>query len=124
MKSPRTTPLPPQRFGTGQPGLDTPARSPSPAPAKKPSLTGTPTVNPLNRDEVAPAGSYQPHTAVWTYRHGSGNPGTVRAATDAAVLVDYHIPGQRGILTDTVSDLYVMAREQPDPLLDKNGRSS
>lgn len=81
-------------------------------------------MNPLDRSEVAPAGSYQAGTAVWTYRHSTWNPGTVRAATDAAVLVDYHKPGQRGILTDTVSDLYVMAREQPDPLLDTNGRSS
>lgn len=85
---------------------------------KEVMTTDAPTMNPLDRDQVPAADSYQPGDAVWVYRHGAWNPATVREASARAVLVDYHRPGQRGSLTDTVMDLYVMRRDDPDPLLD------
>lgn len=78
-----------------------------------------PVVNPLDRGQVPAADSYQPGDAVWVFRHGVWNPGTVRSSSRVAVLVDYHRPGGGGVLTDTVADLYVMPRDQPDPLLDR-----
>ncbi|WP_148083531.1 hypothetical protein [Micromonospora sp. Llam0] len=80
--------------------------------------TGAPTANPLDRDRVPAADSYQPGDPVWVHRHGEWNSGMVREASGRAVLVDYHRPGQRGSLTDTVLNLYVMRRDDPDPLLD------
>lgn len=75
-------------------------------------------MNPLDRDQVPAADSYQPGDPVWVHRHGAWNPGTVRAASAKTVLVDYHRPGQGGGLTDTVAALFVMIRDEPDPLLD------
>lgn len=80
-----------------------------------------PTVNPLDRDRVPAAGFYRPGDPVWVHRHGAWNPGMVRAASAKAVLVDYHRSGQRGVLTDTVAALYVVPRDDPDPLLDAIG---
>lgn len=77
-----------------------------------------PQVNPLDRDRVPAADAYQAGQPVWVHRHGGWNPGLVREASPVAVLVDYHVPGQRGLLTDTVMELYLMGREDPDPLLD------
>ena len=78
----------------------------------------TPEVNPLDREQVPAAGTYRAGEPVWVHRHGRWNPGTVREASARAVLVDYHVVGQRGSLTDTVMDLHVMRRDDPDPLLD------
>lgn len=87
-----------------------------------PKLANIPTVNPLDRGQVPPADSYQPGVAVWVFRHGVWNPGIVRSSSQVAVLLDYHRPSGDGVLTDTVADLYVMLRDQPDPLLD-SGRA-
>ena len=87
-------------------------------------MTDVPNVNPLDRGRVPATDSYRPGDAVWVYRHGGWNPGTLRAASAKAVLVDYHRPGQRGVLTDTVPDLYVMSRDEPEPVLDTNGATS
>lgn len=77
-----------------------------------------PEVNPLDREQVPAAGTYRAGEPVWVHRHRRWNPGIVREASPRAVLVDYHVAGQRGSLTDTVMDLYVMRRDDPDPLLD------
>lgn len=88
---------------------------------KEVRTTGAPTMNPLDRDQVPAADSYQPGDPVWVHRHGAWNPATVRAASAHAILVDYHRPGQRGVVTDTVAALYVMIRDEPDSLLDTSG---
>jgi hypothetical protein len=90
----------------------------------EPKVTGVPSVNPLDRGQVPGCDSYRPGDAVWVYRHGGWNPGMVRAASAKAVLVDYHRPGQRGVLTDTVPELYVTIRHEPDPLLDTDDVAS
>jgi hypothetical protein len=77
-------------------------------------MVDPPVVNPLDREQVPEAGSYRPGDAVWVHRHRQWNPGMVRAASAGAVLVDYHGVDLRGVLTDTVPALYVMARDVPD----------
>lgn len=83
-------------------------------------MIAAPRVNPLDRDRVPSAETYQAGQPVWVHRHGRWNPGLVREASPVAVLVEHHIPGQRGRLTDTVMELNLIGRDDPAPLLDSS----
>jgi hypothetical protein len=95
-------------------------RQPDPARMGRSRVDSVPGVNPLDREQVPAAGTYRAGEAVWVHRHGRWNPGTVRGASPLAVLVDYHVVGQRGRLTDTIMELNIMRRVEADPLLDRH----
>jgi hypothetical protein len=70
-----------------------------------------PTVDPYARQDLAAPDSYQPGEPVWVWRDRVWHPGTVRGASDRALLVDFR-PAAGGLAVDTVRAEYVMRRQE------------
>ena len=85
-----------------------------------------PTIDPEDRDpaEVAPTDTYHPADPVWIYRGGAWRAGVIETASARAATVTYRPSGERGTGVDTVTALYVLARSEVDPLLDKPERGT
>ena len=66
-------------------------------------------------DDIAAAASFRPHDPVWAYPCMSEQwlPGFVKAASNIALLVTYHLPGG-GTGVDSLMPRRVMAREISD----------
>jgi hypothetical protein len=71
-----------------------------------------------NPAEVAPTDSYRPADPVWVYRGGTWCAGIVEACSPRAAMVTYRPSGTRGTGVDTIFAHDVVARAEPDPLLD------
>ena len=84
-----------------------------------------PTVHPDQRNpaEVAPTDSYQPTDPVWVYRGGLWRAGVVETASTRAATITYRPNDNRGTGVDTVTALYILARSEVDPMLDRHARS-
>jgi hypothetical protein len=84
-----------------------------------------PTVHPDQRNpaEVAPTDSYQPTDPVWVYRGGLWRAGVVETASTRAATITYRPNDNRGTGVDTVTALYILARSEVDPMLDRQPRS-
>jgi hypothetical protein len=106
-------------------GPDPDARAVETSPARpvtaSPCGRTLPTCEPHQRDPaaVAPAATYRPYDRVWVYRDRAWRPGVVERASSGAVLATYRHANGAGTVVDTMTAEYVIARDAPDPLLDR-----
>ncbi len=81
----------------------------------------TPTIDPHRRDPatVAPTDSYRHADRVWVYRNHSWCAGVIEAVSSRAATVTYRPDNSRGTGVDTITAIYLMPREEDDPVLDE-----
>jgi hypothetical protein len=79
-----------------------------------------PTLAPFERDpaSVAPTDSYRPTDKVWVYRDQAWCAGVVERASRQAATVTYRPGTSRGTGVDTLTAIYLLPREDADPVLD------
>jgi hypothetical protein len=84
-----------------------------------------PSIAPDQRDlaDVVSTDSYRPTDPVWVFRGGYWHAGVVRAASPRAVTVSYQLRGAWGPGVVTVTAIYVLARADADPSLDRLSES-
>jgi diguanylate cyclase (GGDEF)-like protein len=102
----------------GQRVIETSLAMPACAAAAGPAL---PTCEPHQRDPaaVASAATYRPYDPIWVYRDSAWRPGVVERASSGAVLATYRHADGAGTVVDTMTAEYVVARDVPDPHLDR-----
>lgn len=81
----------------------------------------TPTVDPHRRDPatVSPTDSYRYADRVWVYRDHHWCAGVVESASPRAATVTYRPENSRGTGVDTLTAIYLLPREEEDPVLDR-----
>jgi len=67
---------------------------------------------------MPPATAYRPHDRVWVHRAGAWRPGVVLTGSTQAVMVRYRPRDSAGTGVETVLATDLMARDEPDPVLD------
>jgi hypothetical protein len=90
-------------------------------PARVAGGPAVPTCEPHQRDPaaVAPAATYRPDDRIWVYRDRAWRPGVVERASSGAILATYRHSNGAGTVVDTMTAEYVVARDTPDPHLDR-----
>lgn len=79
-----------------------------------------PTIDPHRRDPatVSPTDSYRCADRVWVYRDHGWCAGVIESVSSRAATVTYRPPNSRGTGVDTLTAVYLLPREEEDPLLD------
>lgn len=81
-----------------------------------------PTFGPTDRDpdSVAPTDSYHRFDRVWVYRGTRWCAGVVEQSSHRAATVTYRPGSSRGTAVDTLTAMYLVPRDEPDPVLDRS----